>query len=250
MTKLRSYKKMGLTQKEVLQIVILQMISQTPAHAAEIYRKISENSRRDPYGPTRSRTYVYKTIEELEIKSYIQYEKQGRKKIFFITEYGKNFLHQYHEKIYPTLRKLATIIDHMLKTVNDKKKIPWKASPSEHEKKYLSKLVNVKKLVRWYTLHRLREGHSLHGGYLYTEMKEWFGWMSNHGYFYQVLREMNHEELLTNFWVDEDTRSQRGYDITQYGMEQYDILSKQLQTHLKEVQQALQFMIKQMAYNE
>ncbi|MDQ0256418.1 DNA-binding PadR family transcriptional regulator [Evansella vedderi] len=240
-----SLNKIGLTQRDVLHLIILQIINQAPTHAAAIYRVVSEKSRKDQTSQTRSRTYVYKTIEELQKTGLIEYQKQGRKKIFYLCNDGSHFLEEYRKTIYPTLEKLIKIMDHMRKTISSQTVHTLDVSLSDHEKRYLSKIVNVKVLIRWYTLHRLIHEKTLHGGALYRDMSLWFGWVNNQGYFYQVLREMDYDELVSSFWLDEETRSQRSYGVTEFGKKQYSILTTKVKEHLNEVHQALRFMIEQ-----
>ncbi|MCE7791735.1 helix-turn-helix transcriptional regulator [Salipaludibacillus sp. CUR1] len=240
-----SLKKIGLTQKDVLYLIILQIINNTPAHAAEIHRLVSEYSRKDKFGPTRSRTYIYKTIEELRETHLIQFQKDGRKKIFYLTEQGAENLKDYRKKIYPTLITLAKITEHMKTIISSQTLIPFGTEPSSQEKRYLSKLVNVKGLIRWYTLHRLIQEGPLHGGPLYKEMNIWFGWMNNHGYFYQVLRELDNDGLVSSTWLDDDTRVHRIYQISDCGKTKFNLISKQMESHINDVHQALRFMIQQ-----
>ena len=237
--------KLGLTQREVLHLIILQMINRSPTHAAEIYRLVSANSMKDPYGQTKSRTYVYQTIKELQDKNLIDFQTQGRKKLFYLSDEGVGYLKDYQKQLYPTLEKLIVVINHMKRTISFKTSDTLAVSISDYESSYLSKLINVKLLIRWYTLHRLSEEGTLHGGALYKDMNNWFGWMNNQGYFYQVLREMDRDGYVSSFWLDEDTRSKRGYQVSDYGQQQYKTFTTQLNKHLSEVLQALRFMIAQ-----
>ncbi|WP_078430549.1 PadR family transcriptional regulator [Alkalihalobacterium alkalinitrilicum] len=244
MTKLSiSVNKFGLTQKEVLHLLILQLLNQSPTHAAEVYRLVSESSRNDHLSPTRSRTYVYKTLDELQNKNLIVFQKQGRKKILHLSEEGAVYLRHYAENLYPTLIKLMKIIEHMKKVIVNQLNHTLDTSLTNYEKQYISKIINVKALIQWYTLQRLIHEGTLHGGALYRDMDIWFGWMNNHGYFYQVLREMNHEGLISGTWLDEETRSQRKYTVTKLGKSQFTSLSIEIENHLTEVHQFLRSMI-------
>ncbi|WP_216831361.1 helix-turn-helix transcriptional regulator [Alkalihalobacterium elongatum] len=246
MTKLSiSVKKLGLSSKDVLQIMILQSLNQTPSHTAEIYRQVSKGSKDDHLSPTRSRTYVYKTIEELQQNGLIDFQKEGRKKVLFLSKQGSDYLKDHKTKLYPSLQKLIIIVEHMMKTIVKRKIQTVDLSLTDDDKHYLSKIINVKALIQWYTLHRLITEGTHHGGTLYREMNIWFGWMNNHGYFYQVLREMNHEGLIKGAWLDEETRSQRKYTVTKLGESQFTSLSIEIENHLSEVHQFLRSMIEQ-----
>ncbi|QOY35235.1 helix-turn-helix transcriptional regulator [Anaerobacillus isosaccharinicus] len=240
-----SVKKFGITQKEILRLTILQLLKQAPTHAAEIYRSVSESSRNDYLSPTRSRTFVYKTIEELQKEKFINFYTQGRKKVFSLSNEGLVLLIDCTNRHYPTLVKLEKVIEQMKCTVSNKPYQHPQALLTDYEKSYISKIINVKSLIQWYTLHRLIQEGPLYGGGLYRQMNMWFGWINNHGYFYQVLREMDQCGTIQGQWADENTRSQRIYHASEIGKKEYELIEQQLSNHLSEVHQFLRSMIKQ-----
>ncbi|MDE5416033.1 helix-turn-helix transcriptional regulator [Alkalihalobacterium chitinilyticum] len=247
MTKLSiSVKKLGLSSKDILHIMILQSLNQTPSHPAEIYRQVSEALRNDHLSSTRSRTYVYKTIEELQQNGLIEFQKQGRKKVFSLSQEGTKYLKDHKVRVDPSLQKLIAIVEHMRETITKRKIQTVDISLTDDDKQYLSKLINVKALIQWYSLYRLIHEGNHHGGALYGEMNIWFGWMNNHGYFYQVLREMNQEGLINGTWLDEDTRSQRKYEVTDLGKRKFTSLSLNIERHFTEVHQFLRSMIEKL----
>lgn len=235
--------KFGLTQKDVLQIIILKSIQKSPTHAAQLYRIVTSTTDRDPLSPNRSRSFVYKIIDELYQLQLIRYEQDGRKKIYYLNDKGQQYLLAYEENLFNTIQKLVIIIKQMRETIVGHTPAKEKIEVSDVEKTYISKIINVKVFIQWYVLRRLIFDGKFHGGILYRDLEDWFGWMINHGYFYKVLREMNGEGYIEGRWLDEDTRSKREYEVTSIGKNEYAFIKTKLEKHLDDVEQYLRSLI-------
>ncbi|WP_054636589.1 helix-turn-helix transcriptional regulator [Thalassobacillus sp. C254] len=68
-------------------------------------------------------------------------------------------------------------------------------------------------------------------------MRRWYAWINSHGYFYQVIREMDSEGWITSRWLNEDTRSKRNYEISKVGKEKYNELTESIRLHLEGIHQ-------------
>lgn len=236
--------KIGLSQKEALQIIILKFLQNSPNHAAEIYRYILNSTKHDQLSANRSRTYIYKIVDELHENGLITYIRNGRKKIYHLNDRGKEFLLTYEENLFSTIQKLVIIMKQMRETISGQDPSDDIVEVSDHEKTYISKMINVKVFIQWYVLRRLIFEGAYHGGILYRDLHNWFGWMINHGYFYKVLREMDHQEgWIQGEWLDEDTRSKREYQVTDVGKDEYASIKNQLTKHLDDVEQSLRAII-------
>lgn len=227
----------------MLQIIILKTLENAPTHAAQLYRHILNMTEDYEISPNRSRTYVYKTIDELCEQEFITFEKSGRKKIYHLNEKGKKYLHAYEDNFFNTIQKLVIIIEQMKETIAGKHPTYYKVEITDAEKNYISKIINVKLFIQWYVLHRLIYEGPFYGGILYRELETWFGWLINHSYFYKVLREMDNDGLIRGYWMDDETRSKREYQATDAGKNEYEFIQCQLETYLSNVKQFLRSII-------
>ncbi len=236
-------KKLNVTQKDIIQFTVLQKLQETSIHAAEIHRFVSERFKNDNLSPTRSRAYVYDSIKEMEELGWISYQVEGRKKIYSLRKEGKAKIKNFKDIYVPLLLHIDKAVRQMSFNVSTKEFRDVKWSLTEEEKRYLSKILNVKAFIQWYILLRLLEQTELHGGELYREMNRWYAWINSHGYFYQVIREMDYEGLIVSRWLNEDTRSKRKYQVTDVGRSQYEELTENIKIHLEGLQQFLRTMI-------
>ena len=236
-------KKLNMTQREMLYFTVLLKLQETSIHVAEIHRFVSESFKKDNLSPNRSKAYVYNCIKEMERLGWIKHKVEGKKKIFSIRSKGIDMLISFKEKYLPLLLHIDQAVNQMIYNVSHKEfhDVDW--SLTDQEKQYLSKILNVKAIIQWYILHRLHEQEGLHGGEIYREMDQRYASINSHGYFYQVLRDLDHEGFVTSQWANEETRSKRKYQLTDAGRHQYDELSEQVSLHLKELRQFLRTMI-------
>ncbi|WP_054636590.1 hypothetical protein [Thalassobacillus sp. C254] len=144
-------------KKKIIQFLVLKQVQGSPAHLAEIHRSISEGIKEDDLSPNRSRTYVYKTIKEMDEQGWISHHQEGRKKIFSLCHTGRMVLDDFRERYIPLLTSIEKAVKQMILNVTSKEfhDVPW--TLSEEEKRYLSKILNVKSFIRWYILHQLLE---------------------------------------------------------------------------------------------
>lgn len=92
-----------LFEKGDLKYVILDLLKDKPAHGYEIIRALEEHSH-GFYSP--SAGSVYPTLQLLEDMGYVKASEQDGKKVYTITEEGRNFLKEREE----TIQKIK---DHM-----------------------------------------------------------------------------------------------------------------------------------------
>jgi len=222
---------------------MLLKLQESSIHGAEIYRFVSESFKKDNLSPNRSKAYVYDSIKEMEKLGWIDHRVEGKKKIFSLQKKGEDTIASFKEMYLPLLLNVEKAVNQMIHNVSNKEFHDVNWSLSAKEKQYLSKILNVKAIIKWYILHRLHEQKGLHGGELFREMNQRYAWINSHGYFYQVLRVMDHEGYVTSEWSNEDTRSKRNYQLTDVGSSQYDELSENLSIHLEELRQFLRAMI-------
>ncbi|ADH97772.1 PadR family transcriptional regulator [Salisediminibacterium selenitireducens] len=236
-------KKLHITQRDMLYFTVLLKLQETSIHAAEIHRFVSESFKKDNLSPNRSKAYVYNCMKEMERLGWITHKVEGKKKIFSIRREGEDTLTSFKDMYLPLLLHIDKAVSQMMYNVSNKAfhDVDW--SLTDKEKQYLSKILNVKAIIQWYILHRLHEQEGLHGGELYREMDQRYAWINSHGYFYQVLRDLDHEGFVTSQWANEETRSKRTYHLTDAGKRQYVELTEQVRFHLHELRQFLRTMI-------
>jgi DNA-binding PadR family transcriptional regulator len=76
-------------EKGDLKYVILQLLSERPAHGYEVIRALEE---RFGGAYTPSAGAVYPTLQMLEDMEYVSSEQQGGKRVYSITDTGRSFL--------------------------------------------------------------------------------------------------------------------------------------------------------------
>ena len=82
-------------QKGDLKYIILDLIKETPRHGYDIIRELEEQS----YGTYKpSPGVIYPTLQMLEEMGYATSEEQEGKKVYSITDEGKDFLEKQKEK--------------------------------------------------------------------------------------------------------------------------------------------------------
>ena len=84
-----------LFEKGDLKYVILQLLSERPAHGYEVIRALEERFG----GYTPSAGAVYPTLQMLEDMEYVTSEQQGGKKVYSITDEGRRFLEEQKEVV-------------------------------------------------------------------------------------------------------------------------------------------------------
>jgi DNA-binding PadR family transcriptional regulator len=89
-------KQSRLFEKGDLKYVILNLISEKPSHGYEIIRAMEE-SFHGFYVP--SAGSVYPTLQMLEDMGYVKSSEHDGKKVYTITEEGRNFLKEQHETV-------------------------------------------------------------------------------------------------------------------------------------------------------
>ena len=83
-----------LFEKGDLKYVILDLLKDKPSHGYEIIKAL-ENRFHGFYSP--SAGTVYPTLQLLEDMGYVKSSEQDGKKVYTITDEGRNFLNERHE---------------------------------------------------------------------------------------------------------------------------------------------------------
>ncbi|MDQ0255459.1 DNA-binding PadR family transcriptional regulator [Evansella vedderi] len=209
--------KLGLTRKEVIKIYVLRELKSIPRSTADLYKSFNETyplPKRE-----KSRSYVYKTVQEMEIEGLIAFNPDGRKKIFSLTNKGEETYNTYFSVYGKSCERILIV----LKKMRDDARNQWKDIPvvlEDDDRKYISKLIDVASFIQYVVLKHLHHhNRRIHGYEVYQYMKERYSWTTSDSYFYEVIKGMVELAWIEGEWDDDYRRSKRMYVLTDLGRE-------------------------------
>ena len=96
----------GEFRKGFLKLIVLKIISKKPIHGYDIIQEI-ESKTRGHWVP--SPGSVYPVLDYLESRGYISMEEANRKKVYTITESGKNTLDHFDKRRKELVEEMRTL---------------------------------------------------------------------------------------------------------------------------------------------
>lgn len=209
-----------LSKREIIIFFTLNYLDtrQTAISGNEVYQLIKASLPHDRH----SRAYVYDTLKKMEemnwLKSLNLPFDQKPTILYSLTEQGKTALLEFLKQNTSHLDHIQTIVNNFLYDITGNGQFQKMDRPLDRKTlKYLNKLINVNDMIRFMVLFYLEKYGESHGYEIYRHLQERYGWQSNDGYFYQILRDMDRKELwLSSRWINED-RKVRMYSITDTG---------------------------------
>ncbi|WP_202077640.1 hypothetical protein [Caldalkalibacillus salinus] len=236
----------GLSQKQLITLFVLKQLRYGHQRNANQLFNLMEQAL--PF-KRRSRMYVYQTLKGMHRNGTVAQTKSGRSYYYAITSKGEQDYQHFltlHLQRFETIKK---ILDMMLEQVihpQRQKAHALEMTLSEEDRKFVSRVINVRDLVRYLTLRELQQHpKGIHGGHVYRYIKDCFVWYVSEGYFYDVLRRMENPQkydpesvefsLVYSTWADPDTRSHRNYFLNQNGKAVFSTIESNLTNELRDV---------------
>jgi DNA-binding PadR family transcriptional regulator len=232
-----------LSKGEIITIFALNHLytNQTAISGNDLYRLIKTLLPNDRH----SRGYVYDTLKHLSDNEWLEpfQVQRGQKQTtkYKITSKGEEaYLELYVGKYKGPLVLIRKVIDNFLYDITGDGQFQKIEEPLNRKTlRYLNKLINVNDVIRYMVLRYLVKHGESHGYEIYQYLRDRYGWSSNIGYFYQVLREMDTKELwLNSRWINEE-RKVRLYIITEAGLFHHNRIGHNVVTALRNARECI-----------
>jgi DNA-binding PadR family transcriptional regulator len=169
----------------------------------------------------------------------IKYRRKAGKNLFAITPKGRESFDLFLKEKYLRFVHVKDVLGHMLKDMTNRGS-GYKILLEDEERRFLTKLINVRDLIRYLTLRELQRKNTIHGWEMYKLILDKYGWQMSDGYFYDILRKMENPKkdddkitkrsrslgkleelpLIYSMW-EEPERKVRKYSINEFGKEYF-----------------------------
>lgn len=204
-----------ISHKQLFQIMVLKRLEQKEGMILSLYEDMKEKLP----GKKISRSHFYATINEMERIGFIeQHPRQDRRqKIYHITVQGKNKLLEYNGLYYEPYMALKRIVELFIHDLTGGSSLKRAAvlPLQPQQKKFFSKLINVREVIEWVMLKELINKEKFPADLL-TYFQTHYGWQPGEGYLYEVVRSMEEHGWIIGEW-ESDRRSKRIYQIDERG---------------------------------
>lgn len=204
-----------ISHKQLFEIMVLMRLNQQEGMILSLYEHLKEKLP----GKKISRSHFYATINEMEKIGFIEQSlgQDRRKKIYHITPQGRKKLFEYQDlyiEPYTALKQIVELFIHDLTGASTLKR-PSVYPLQSQQKKFFSKLINVREVIEWVMLKELIKNEKIPADLL-TYFQQNYGWQPGEGYLYEVVRSMEEHGWVIGEW-ESDRRSKRIYQIDERG---------------------------------
>lgn len=209
-----SPEKLGLTQREVVYLFVFKELEENPQHPAAMFNKMQESISENFL---KSRANFYAAIDEMTEKTWISFIIEGRKKIYSLTDEGKEKLEWYRKTYYLPFFEVKKLADFLLHRITGSRE---NHPPQEQDfpyQKLFNRLINVRELVIYLFLQALARNHERTAKEIYKQIQEYYGWKCSVGYIYELAHEMEQKEWLKGRWKG-SRRTEYLYRLTDAGL--------------------------------
>lgn len=179
--------KVGLTQKDIIYLLIYKELEIAPQHPGGIYKKIKEDIDENLI---KSRAHFYKAVEEMHVNGWISYVVNGRRKVYSMTKKGIEELKNYRDKYlvpFQEVKKLSGFIKDQITGSGRGQSVP---DVSKEVRKLFNRLINVKELTIYLFLKILQVNPEPYARMtakeIYEAMAVSYGWVCSVGYIYET----------------------------------------------------------------
>lgn len=224
----------GLSQREFMTLFLLKELSQ-PNYPRALHRVLCETFE----GKTHSYDYLTKIAKQLSESGHLMLSPEGGRNYYQLTSKGKKLYEWYQDNFKERLLEIKKVIDRFVYSLTGSGDNP----PVTHElpddyRRYFSKIVSVKDLVRHITLKTASTRSSIYMGEIGDILKMKFGWASSNGYLYKLANDMEVDGSLIGQWESEK-RTKRHLRLTEEGKIHLNQIANDSVHRLKEIQSYL-----------
>ncbi|MFC3882032.1 PadR family transcriptional regulator [Bacillus songklensis] len=234
-----SYTTLGLSHKDFFHLVLYHALSQEPQTAATIYQSIKESF---PF-KVHSRSYFYTTVKNRLQEGYLSSSSEGRSQILSLTSKGKEHYEHYQKHYRDKFERVKEIIDRFVFDLTGSGQNPPVEAPlPEGYRRFFSKLVSVKDLVRYVALQEMFRHQEVIMSDVGELLEKKFGWVASNSYLYDVAHEMAKGGLIYGDWRGE-RRSKRYYRLTDEGVKHFKQIADSAASTTQNIQHFLQHIL-------
>lgn len=241
---------LGFSQKQIIELFVYSyLLTNGESYPQQVYEHMNTSF---PF-KKRSRYYIYKVMKEMVSNSKLAFRQEGRRTLYSITSKGEQEYRSFESKHVQKLKKVSMILNDIISDVKGKSQVST-MFVDEEDRRFVSKVINVRDLIRFFMLRELLRNDYVHGASVYRSMQLKYGWKNSDSYFYTILRKMESPQkydsdsieapLIESYWEDPDSRSIRLYKINDFGRDVYPQLKESLLTELINVRRAINEIIR------
>ncbi|MED3554202.1 hypothetical protein [Cytobacillus praedii] len=234
---------MGFSQREFLTLFILKELKESgPSYPRALYKLLISNFT----GKVHSYDYLSKIAKQLAANGDLLLIKEAGRNYYELTEKGKKLYGWYQQNFKERLVEIKKVIDRFVFDITGS----GERTPVDHElpeeyRRYFSKIVSVKDLVRYVTLKTASTRSNIYMGEIGELLKTKYGWIASNGYIYDISSEMEACGSLIGQWESEK-RTKRHLRLTEEGKIHLKQIADDAAHRVKDVQhylkQVLQFL--------
>lgn len=239
--------RIGLAQKDILYLYVLKQLRQSSNHPGALYRVLREQFNHDTF--LKSRAHFYNTFQEMEKFGWVEYSSIGNKKVYFITQKGKETFAKYEKEHYHKIKDVHELSDFLYKKFTGKQ-LQEPPQLSNDAMKLFNRLIRVKPLVVYLFLKILHIQQrkdpwiQWNAKQIQNEMITRYGWSCSSSYLYEVAHMMEDK----GGWIEGQWKGKRRteftYLLTERGERFLPLAAEEVIHDLKECIQFLSLVIK------
>ncbi len=238
-----SLQKLGVNYGKLILYAVLQELKYGPSSPLPLYDALKG----EIAGKRFSRKHFYERLTEMERLGLIEFiGKEEQKKIYAITERGRQEHQAAYDKYYPSFSSLLNLASVIRYDINRRGNKPEIEPISASDRRFFGRIANVFNLIAYNTLFMLREiyhtkrsgapGHLIIAKDIQKEMEKKYGWKPSHGHFYDVMYRLETEhQWIYSTWDDEKKRSRRYLSITEEGLHMIEIKAQDVEHEMGEI---------------
>ncbi|WP_231734924.1 hypothetical protein [Bacillus sp. FJAT-29937] len=241
--KIVSVETLGLSQREFLTLFILKELKDSgPNYPRALYNLLTSNFS----GKVHSYDYLCKTAKGLADSGDLLLSREAGRNFYEISAKGKKLYDWYQQNFKERLLEIKKVIDRFVFDLTGSgEHTPVEEELPEEYRRYFSKIISVKDLVRYVTLRTASKRTSVYMGEIGELLKMKFGWIASNGYIYDIASEMESRGSMVGQWESEK-RTKRFLRITPEGEIHLKQIADDAAHRVKEIQhylrQVLQFL--------
>ncbi|HWO77242.1 MAG TPA: PadR family transcriptional regulator [Bacillus sp. (in: firmicutes)] len=233
------YTKVGLSHKDFFHLVLYHNLSKKPQTAAIIYQSIKEDF---PF-KVHSRSYFYNTVKNRINEGYLSSSQEGKAHILSLTPKGKEHYGHYKSHYQDKFERVKEVIDRFVFDLTGSGPNPPVISPlPEGYRRFFSKLVSVKDLVRYVALQQMFRQQEVIMSDVGEILERKYGWVASSSYLYDVAHEMAESGLVYGEWKGE-RRSKRYYRLTDEGVHHFKQIADSAASTAQNIQHFLEHIL-------
>lgn len=228
--------RFGISKTEILYLIIIRKLEHESCDVSQLTNHIKDSL--NEFGKVPQKTHIYDVINSMEVFKWIRTESTyNRSRILGLTAEGKEKLDWFEHTYLLTIKKMIEQVHHFHHYIIRDKQFPA-STLDEREMKLFNRTVNVQLMLRYFFLEYLMKHDDVTRLEFVRSMLNEHNWSFNSSYFYQITKELEHEDIkwVIGQWNDPRFRRECRYNITPAGRQ---ILQHEREETIKSLQEIL-----------